>query len=370
MSAYPLTWVTNHLAVGHAPMSYDELRAIRKQGIDGIVNLCGEYCDLHQIQKDFGFEVFYLPVQDNEAPPSLQEVEKALQWLDECIYLGKKILVHCQLGIGRTGTFVTAYLLRRGFTMKLARKKLKQTRAESTSFNQWWFLRKFGKKEGRLTIREPSLEGSRLVDLAPYFEAYEALVAEAERLVLSTTDGEKETIRCGRDTDACCHRFITLELIEAAYLNHHLNKKLTSDARIEAIKRAVEAHKIACRFSPPGEIRPSALQDGQDSEEACPVATTERQGYTCPLSVASKCVSFPYRPIACRVYDMAAKTPYSPAPLEAQLHELSKRLFLELNASLLEGTLLFSLTNVVSGRFVQEYFHYIIKPTGKGLGKK
>jgi hypothetical protein len=361
MSAYPLTWVTNQLAVGHAPMSYDELRAIRDQGIDGIVNLCGEYCDLHQIQKDFGFEVYYLPVEDNEAP-SLQEVEKALQWLDEAMYLEKKILVHCHLGIGRTGTFVTSYLLRRGFTLKLARQKLKKTRAESTSFNQWWFLRKFGRKEGRLTIREPSLEGDRLVNLAPYFEAYEAIVEEAEALFLSSTDTGNEAPRCGMDTDACCHRFITLELIEAAYLSHHLNKKLTSDARLEAIKRAIEAHKIACRVSPPGQSRASTLSDGEISGEACPVGTSEVYNYTCPLSVRKKCIAFSYRPIVCRVYRPAGTAPYSTRLLEEDLHDLSKRLFLELNAALLEGTLLFSLTNVVSGRFVQEYFHFITQP--------
>jgi protein-tyrosine phosphatase len=361
MSAYPLTWVTNQLAVGHAPMSYDELRAIREQGVDSIVNLCGEYCDLHQIQKDFGFEVYYLPVQDNEAP-SLQEVEKALQWLDEAIYLGKKILVHCHLGIGRTGTFVTSYLLRRGFSMKLARRKLKKTRAESTSFNQWWFLRKFGKKEGKLTIREPSLEGIRLVNLAPYFEAYETLVEEAEALFRSSAGPDTEATRCGRDTDSCCHRFITLELIEAAYLSHHLNKRLTSEVRLEAIKKAIEAHKIACQVSPPGQRLPSALMEGEKAEEACPAVTSEAQGYTCPLSFDGKCIAFSYRPIVCRVFDEAGAGPYSTQPLEEKLHELSKRLFLELNAALLEGTMLFSLTNVVSGRFVQEYFHFITKP--------
>jgi protein-tyrosine phosphatase len=343
-------------------MSYDELKAIREQGIDGIVNLCGEYCDLHQIQKDFGFEVYYLPVEDNRAPSSLQEVEKALQWLDEAIYLGKKILVHCHLGIGRTGTFVTSYLLRRGFTMKLARQKLKKSRAEFTSFNQWWFLRKFGKKEGRLTIREPSLEGGRLVNLAPYFEAYELLVEEAEALFRTSTSQDGRAPRCGRETDACCHRFITLELIEAAYLSHHLNRRLASEARLEAINRSIEAHKVACRVSPPGREQPAALMEGEEPEESCPAETAETQGYTCPLSVLGKCIAFSYRPIVCRVFDATGAGPYSDRLLEEKLHELSKSLFLELNSALLEGTMLFSLTNVVSGRFVQEYFHFITKP--------
>ncbi|MGQ9500375.1 MAG: protein-tyrosine phosphatase family protein [Dissulfurimicrobium sp.] len=50
-------------------------------------------------------------------------MERALAWLDEAIYLGKKVLVHCRHGIGRTGTFVTAYLIRRGLGLKLAAKK-------------------------------------------------------------------------------------------------------------------------------------------------------------------------------------------------------------------------------------------------------
>ncbi len=100
MPHYPLNWVTEQLAVGHAPMSYDELQSIREQGVDGIVNLCGEYADLHQIEKSYGFEVYYLPVDDDQAP-ALRELEKALDWLDESLYLGKKVLVHCTHGIGR-----------------------------------------------------------------------------------------------------------------------------------------------------------------------------------------------------------------------------------------------------------------------------
>jgi protein-tyrosine phosphatase len=297
MPAYPLSWVTEQLAVGHAPMSYDELGSIREQGIDGIVNLCGEYCDLHQIEKDYGFEVLYLPVQDNRAP-SLQETEKALQWLDEAIYLGKKILVHCTHGIGRTGTFVTAYLLRRGFSMKLAREKLKQTRAESTSFDQWWFLRKLGRKQGRLTIREPSLEGSRLVNLAPYFEEYEGIVNETESALDSGCSRSPDAPRCGRDHDRCCHRFFNLQLIEATYLSHHLNRKLTSEDRLDAIQRAVAAHRVACRGLP-GSLAESP-PPGAENEDSCEIFPLEPPGYVCPLSIQQKCAAFPYRPVICR----------------------------------------------------------------------
>lgn len=365
MTIYPLTWITDHLCVGHAPMSYGELESIRDQGVDCIVNLCGEYCDLHRLQRDFGFEVYYLPVLDNEAP-SLQDVEKALQWLDEAIYSGKKAFVHCRLGIGRTGTFVTAYLLRRGYSMKLAKQKLMESRSEFTSFNQWWFLRRFARKQGRLTIRGPSLESERLVNLASYFEDYEALVEEAETLFETSKAGDADATRCGRDTDSCCHRFITLELVEAAYLNHHLNKKLAGEDRMDTIGRAIEAHRIACQVSPSDQTRASTLSEGEIAGEACPVGASEVQDYTCPLSFQGKCIAFSYRPVACRLYDMEGDHCISTQPLEQGLHDISKRLFIELNSTSMEGTLLFPLTDVVSGRFVQEYFHFISKRSETG----
>jgi hypothetical protein len=114
--------------------------------------------------------------------------------------------------------------------------------------------------------------------------------------------------------------------------------------------------------SPPGREQPAALMEGEEPEESCPAETAEMQGYTCPLSVLGKCIAFSYRPIVCRVFDATGAGPYSDRLLEEKLHELSKSLFLELNSALLEGTMLFSLTNVVSGRFVQEYFHFITKP--------
>ena len=113
MAQYQLSWITDSLAMGHAPMSFTDLDSIREQGVQTIMNLCGEFCDLHEIEDKHGFEVYYLPLCDNAAP-SEPELEKALDWLDEAIYLGKKVLVHCRYGVGRTATFVAAYLLSKG----------------------------------------------------------------------------------------------------------------------------------------------------------------------------------------------------------------------------------------------------------------
>ena len=181
MAGYTLTWITKNLAVGYAPMSYEELDSLKEQGIGAIVNLCGEFSDLHEIEKDAGFEVFLLPIPD-ETAPKMEAMEKGLEWLDEAIYLGKKVLVHCHHGIGRTGTFVTAYLLRRGFGLKKAGKMLKTTRANPTNFSQWWLLRKFGKKEGQLTLGEPTPENRNSADLSEFYTRYEHLLEKIDAL--------------------------------------------------------------------------------------------------------------------------------------------------------------------------------------------
>lgn len=84
-----INWVTDSLGVGPAPMSYVQMDALKELGVGAILNLCAEFPDLPDIQREYGFDVFYLPVHDEEAP-ELAEMEKALAWLDEAIYLGKK----------------------------------------------------------------------------------------------------------------------------------------------------------------------------------------------------------------------------------------------------------------------------------------
>ncbi|MEJ2638141.1 MAG: dual specificity protein phosphatase [Desulfosarcinaceae bacterium] len=142
---YDLTWITDQLAVGHAPMFDVDLDILRDNGIDAIVNLCGEFCDLHELQTEAGFEVHYVPIPD-ECAPDMKAMEAAFAWVDDVIAQGRKVLVHCRFGVGRTGTFVTGYLMKNGLDMKAAAKALKHSRANPTHHCQWKLLRSYRKK--------------------------------------------------------------------------------------------------------------------------------------------------------------------------------------------------------------------------------
>lgn len=319
-----VTWITGNLAVGGAPLSYAQLDALRAQGITAILNLCAEFCDLHEIQAKEGFEVYYLPIADEKAPP-LPELEKALSWLDEAIYLGKKVFIHCRHGIGRTGTVLNAYLLRRGLGHRLAAKTLSKLRSKPTNFDQWWTIRRYGRQNARLTVREPLLEYKHLVDLTPYFEDYEALASLVESKVLA------DAPRCGLDNAACCRRPLQLSFIECVYLGHKLNLNLESGIRLEAIERAAAR---APSTPPP----------------------------LCPLSVEERCLLFEHRPLACRCAELAPAESEGlwREALTPTLTRLSRETLFAFTSELPQDQLpLFPLPEAVSGKYVQRFFHYL-----------
>jgi len=332
MSEYPLNWITSHLAVGHAPMSYDELDSLKRQGIDAMVNLCGEFCDLHEIEEGAGFEVFWLPVPD-ETAPKMEDMENGLAWLDEQIYLGKKVLVHCRHGMGRTGTFVTAYLLRRGFSLKKAGKLLKATRANPTNFSQWWLLRKYGKKEGQLTVSEPTPENRKNDDLNIFFTRYEALLAEVDRLQ------PVSAACCGRE-DGHCADELRLEIIEALYLHEKVNVTLKAEQRKQLIDSTVG-------------------ENGSNGEGVQQILPVLGAGRNCPLHHEGACLMHRFRPVSCRLHGNSI-APETLQRIREELDTLSREVFAAVfgfkDSSLPPPV---KLADVVSGRFIQRYFQYL-----------
>ncbi len=359
-SDYQLTWVTSDLAVGYAPMSYDELDSIKSQGVDAIVNLCAEFSDLHEIEETKGFEVYYLPIWD-ETAPDMKEMEKGLEWLDEAIYLGKKVLVHCRHGIGRTGTFVTSYLLRRGLGLKIASKKLEYTRATPASYSQWKLLKKYSKKSGVLKIREPSLESKNVVDLSAYFTEYESVIQKLDADIKKRNTSDEVNLGCGLETDEGCFKYFEIQFIEAIYLHNKLNKSLQSTIRLDIINQAIDVLKKTRR------INKDLCNQGDDTGENKKdlIQAYNREKILCPLHSKSKCSLYEHRPIRCKYYGVSDKwIDYD--YINNMLFNISRNVFLALSGFFLENkSLAFPPASIASGRFVQDYFYYLAFLTSK-----
>ena len=354
MSDYRLTWITDYLAVGHAPMSYADLDMIRDEGINAIVNLCGEFCDLHEIEEQSGFEVLYLPIPD-ECAPEMEEMEKALAWLDESIYLGKKVLVHCRHGIGRTGTFVTSYLLRKGMGLKVAGKKLKGTSANPTNYSQWRLLKKYSKKTGTLKIREPSLENKNIVDLSTYFLEYEALVNKINEDIEALNNSYPQVSSCGAENDDCCYRYVDLDLMEAIYLSNAMNRLLGSDFRKHIIHKAAEIGRRIRQMTARQHPNDNGIKAGKEAL----AEAYDGERILCALNNRHRCSLYNYRPISCRLHGLPAGA-IDQSLIFHTLKDLSRNVFFSFSGSFLDaGSLSFALADTLSGKFVQQYFYYL-----------
>ncbi|MFV0422743.1 protein-tyrosine phosphatase family protein [Oleidesulfovibrio sp.] len=343
-------WVTSKLGVGAAPMSCRQLGALREMQVSCILNLCAELPKLAELEREYGFDTFFLAVVDEEAPP-LEALEEALAWVDECLYLGKRVYIHCRHGIGRTGTVLNAYLLRRGLGHRLAARTLRGLRAKPTNFDQWRLVRRYGSVNAPLTVRSPSLEFTGGVDLAPYMEDFLLLEAEVEQLAVQNRG---ELPRCGKDHARCCNSPVAMTLIEALTLGTRINTALTSDKRKEVIERAVAASRAESSLR-----ADYGSSDFPDQQDPCLTATL-----LCPLSLDGECMLYEYRPLKCRLFDLPADEAFRlwAEVLSGPLGRLSKHVFVALAGEFPVRELpRFPLPDVVSGRYVQTVFHCLLQ---------
>ncbi len=338
---YALNWITDHLATGHAPMSYEDLDSLRTQGITAIVNLCGEFCDLHQIEESTGFEVCYLPVVD-ECAPDLAAMEKALDWLDEALYLNKKVLVHCRLGHGRTGTFIAAYLLRRGFDFKSAQKTMQGRNAHPATYEQRSFLKKYGKQAGTLLAVAPKIDNRSTLDISPLLSAFAELISRFDREIR----GNDPALACGRGNSVCCQQPFDLLLIESMHLSAAVNTTLKQQQRQTVIERAFA---LAQRMKELHHLHPGLTTEAL-------AAAFPGETLPCPLLEEGTCLVFNDRPQRCRSWGRGLDDGQARELFRA-IAELSQKAYQSLTGTVPpEEPLRFSSADTLSGKFVQLYF--------------
>jgi len=100
--------------------------------------------DLLSAYRDQGLDVHHLPTVDQKVC-SVEDMTRALRWVDEGIEGGESVVVHCVGGLGRSGMAVASYLKMRGATAEEALAEVRRARSPRAveTLGQEEFVRTF-----------------------------------------------------------------------------------------------------------------------------------------------------------------------------------------------------------------------------------
>ncbi|WP_461865355.1 protein-tyrosine phosphatase family protein [Thermococcus sp.] len=98
--------------VAFSPMPYPQDIPKLAEQFQAVVVLTDEYELYYEIDtwKKSNVEVLYSPIEDFSAPP-LEGLIEIVKWIEKRVNEGKKVLIHCLGGSGRSGTIAVAYLI-------------------------------------------------------------------------------------------------------------------------------------------------------------------------------------------------------------------------------------------------------------------
>ncbi len=96
----------------------DELPVLYAQGIRAVVSLLNLPGD-KAVFESAGFSFRCLPVPDGGAP-TIEQAREFIRFVDDQRAQNRPVAVHCEAGLGRTGTMLAVYLISQGQTAEAA----------------------------------------------------------------------------------------------------------------------------------------------------------------------------------------------------------------------------------------------------------
>ena len=110
----PVTWLDDEgLAACRYPRDGQALQDLADHGVSVLINL-HERPHPEGVLARYGLTAVHLPVADF-TPPSPVQLDQGVAAIERAVAAGQRVAVHCGAGLGRTGTLLACYLVKRGF---------------------------------------------------------------------------------------------------------------------------------------------------------------------------------------------------------------------------------------------------------------
>jgi hypothetical protein len=123
-----LSWIEPDLAVGGSFPAHKAEVLAREHQVGAVVDLRSEDCDAADVLEACGMWFLHLPTEDMTGATQ-EMLDQGVDFAAKAQAAGRRLLIHCQHGIGRSATLALCVMSDRGLEPMAALRRAKDARA-------------------------------------------------------------------------------------------------------------------------------------------------------------------------------------------------------------------------------------------------